>query len=178
MKTYTVFLRGINVGGHHKVPMKELCTMLESLGFSNIKTLLNSGNIVFKSELKNPSQIETFLETHLAEKFGFSIPVIVRTAEEINAIYDLNPFENTEVNSNIRLYISLLKNEMKSSFSTPWQSEDKSFAVLQEYKNNVFSVLDLSKNKTPKAMEFLEKQYSKNITTRNWNTIEKIVKLL
>jgi uncharacterized protein (DUF1697 family) len=178
MSKYAVFLRGINVGAHHKVAMKELSIVFETLGFSKIKTLLNSGNIVFQSELNSPTKIETFLEIHLAEKFGFSIPVIVRTAEEINAIYNLNPFKNIEVDSNTRLYISLLKSEIKSSLSTPWQSNDMSFAVIQEYKNNVFSVLDFSKNKTPKAMELLEKQYSKNITTRNWNTIEKIVNML
>lgn len=178
MNKYVVFLRGINVGGHHKVSMMDLNIMFESLGFSNIKTLLNSGNIVFQSELNSPTKIETFLEIHLAEKFGFSIPVIVRTAEEISSMHGLNPFKNTEVNSNIRLYISLLKNEIGSSLSIPWQSEDSSFIILKEYNKNVFSVLDLSKNKTPKAMDFLEKNYGKNITTRNWNTIEKTVKLL
>lgn len=178
MNTYIAFLRGINVGGHHKVPMKELVVFLGTLGFTQVKTLLNSGNVVFKSTLESSTQIETLLENALGEKFGFSIPVIVRTAEEISAMYGLNPFENTEVNSNIRLYVSLLKNEINSSISIPWQSEDKSFTILQEYKNNVFSVVDVGVNKTPKAMDFLEKNYGKNITTRNWNTIEKIVKLL
>lgn len=178
MNKYIVFLRGINVGGHHKVPMKELSLLLKSLGFSNIVTLLNSGNIIFEGANRNIAELETFLEVSLSEKFGFPIPVVVRTDHQIQKLYEQDPFSNIEVTNDTRLYVSFLKEKTTVKIELPWKSEDQSFTILDVIDNSVISVLDLPKNKTPKGMEDLEKIFGKKITTRNWNTVERIYKKL
>lgn len=159
MEKYVALLRGINVGGHHKVPMKELSLLLKSLGFSNIVTLLNSGNIIFEGANRNINKLETFLEVSLSEKFGFPIPVVFRTDHQIQKLYEQDPFSNIEITNDTRLYVSFLKEKPTVKIEHPWKSEDKSFTILDVIDNSVISVLDLSKNKTPKGMDDL-KNYS------------------
>ncbi|WP_452601099.1 DUF1697 domain-containing protein [Pontimicrobium sp. MEBiC06410] len=178
MKTYIAFLRGINVGGHHKVPMADLKNELQTLGLKNIITILNSGNIIFDSTNKDIAIIEQNITLHLEKTFGFPIPTIVRTAETIQHILKEAPFNNLEITKDIKLYISFLKTAVEPNLQIPWESEDQAYKIL-DYKNkNIISVLDLSKSKTTKAITTLEHSFGKNITTRNWNTLLRIDKKL
>lgn len=175
---YIAFLRGINVGGHHKVPMAELKKEFEQLGFENISTILNSGNIIFDAIAENTDSIENIISAHLEKHFDFHIPTIVRTSETINELYLTQPFQKTTLNKDMRLYISFLKSDTKSDLKLPWTSEDGSYKIIGKRDKDILSNLDLAISQTPKAMEALEKHFGKDITTRNWNTIEKIVKKL
>ncbi len=175
---YVAFLRGINVGGHHKVPMADLKKELKELGFENIITILNSGNIIFDAKADRLEQIEESVSAHLENHFGFPVPTIVRKAETIEKLFSDDPFKGIEVTKDIRLYISLLQKDTDPNFKTPWSSPDESFKVLSKQDKDILSVLDLSVTKTPKAMGALEKIFGKNITTRNWKTIVRIMKKL
>lgn len=173
MEKYVAFLRGINVGGHHRVPMPELRWEFGKMGFENITSILNSGNVLFEvSENISEDKISNQLES----VFGFPIPTLTRKIDEIVNIYNESPFESVEVTSDIRLYVSFLKREVDANLSLPWNSQDGSYTIIEQKEKSIFSVLDLSVAKTPKAMEALEKYYGKDITTRNWNTIGRIVK--
>lgn len=170
---HIALLRGINVGGHHKVPMAELRKAMEHLGFSKVVTLLNTGNIIF--EAQETTNLETKIETHLQNIFGFPIPVMLKDFEEISAMAQSNPFKTVEVTETIRLYVSFLKNEPKNQLTLPYLSKDESFQIIEVRGKTIFSVLDLSKGKTVKGMDDLEKNFGKEITTRNWNTIIKLI---
>ena len=177
-QNYIAYLRGINVGGHHKLPMADLKIELESLGLKNITTLLNSGNIIFESDIAINPELENKISTHLEKSFGFPIPTIIRKAELILQLFNNNPFKNVKLTKDIRLYVSFLRENHKSELKLPWKSPDKSYEILEHTDKAILSILDLSISKTPKAMETLEKFYGKDITTRNWNTIERIAKKL
>lgn len=172
------FLRGINVGGHHKVPMKDLSLLMSQMCFLNIITLLNSGNVIFESDQKDIKMIENQLEEQFQLKFGFSIPTIVQSAENLIQLYQAEPFKQLVIDKNTRFYISFVKDNPKIPIELPWSSQDNSFHILT-YKNQIVSsVLDVSKLNSPKGMEILEKLFGKNITTRNFNTIEKLIEKL
>lgn len=175
---YIAFLRGINVGGHHKVPMVKLRQLLEKLGCQNVVTILNSGNVIFDSEVADVDALETQITTHLAETFGFPIPTILRQASTIERLLSKAPFKDIEVSKDIRLYVSFLHQQVDSGLSLPWQNADQSFQILDHIDQCLISVLDLSVSKTTKAMAVLEQYYGKDITTRNWNTIKRIEKKL
>lgn len=175
---YFVFLRGINVGGNKKVPMTELKRLLERNGYNGVETLLNSGNIVLYSNESNSEQIEKALEPLLETHFGFSIPVIVRKAEEIQTLYAQAPFKEISITKNTRLYISMLQTDVTSELQLPWVSEDGSYSILKKNGKDIISVLELGTTKSTDAMKILEQQYGKAITTRNWNTIEKMIQKL
>jgi uncharacterized protein (DUF1697 family) len=177
MLTLTGFFRGINVGGHHKVPMAELREKLSEIGCESVRTLLNSGNVVFETEQKSIRGLELKIEEHLSRSFGFAIPLILRTKNEIADIVDKNPFVTITVHKDIRLYISFLKEEPEIELSLPYFSKDKTFQIISINNRIICSVLDLSTTKTPKGMDELEKLFGRNITTRNWNTILKIIEI-
>ena len=89
---YIALLRGINVGGNKKVDMKRLKTMLESMGYTNVSTYLNSGNVFFESKMKE-DEIQEKLAKALIHEFGFEISVLVKSQEEIARIVDVVPQE-------------------------------------------------------------------------------------
>lgn len=127
--------------------MKILKNVMESLGFQNVKTVLASGNILFETEKKAP---------HISEILTKSIEktlIILKTAEEIISLVHSQPFKNVSVSKNIQLYVTF-------------------FA--KQPSNDAFKVLDLSKEKSTDWMKSLDKEFGKEHTTRNWNTILKI----
>lgn len=91
MTTYIALLRGINVGGKHKVPMKDLKVIFESIGYTSVKTHINSGNVIFKSDFKSFEQIQEHLETILNERFSFKIPVKILTVNDLEYVVNHAP---------------------------------------------------------------------------------------
>ncbi|MDC7994914.1 DUF1697 domain-containing protein [Altibacter sp. HG106] len=172
MHRSVLFLRGINVGGHHKVPMADLRTELITLGGEQVATVLNSGNVLVAMPKKLDEQT---LSNHLKTVFGFSIPTMIRPFEAIKQHYEQDPFREVVLTKQIRRYITFQKEFRQPNITLPWKSEDGSFRILQQKASDVFSVLDLSRASTPKAMDVLEQFYGTEVTTRNWNTIEKIM---
>ena len=177
-QTYVALLRGINVGGHHKVPMAELREEIDNMGFEHVQTLLNSGNVIFVVDPIDTETLEENISVKLEEVFGFSIPVLIRKKEEVFQLFSANPFENIEVTKDIRLYASFLKDDPESTPPLPWISEDGAFRIISVRGRTVCSVLDLSVSKTTKAMGMLGKMFDDNMTTRNWKTVHRIVKKL
>jgi uncharacterized protein (DUF1697 family) len=95
MTTYVALLRAVNVGGTGKLPMKDLVKMCTTLGFDRVRTFIQSGNVVFVSKLAEKS-VRTKLEAALTEKLGKKANVVVRTAAEMSAVLDANPFPDAE----------------------------------------------------------------------------------
>lgn len=174
--TYVAFLRGINVGGHHKVPMADLRAEMAKLKCENILTILNSGNVIFDTPEKEADALEEKLASHLEKAFGFPIPTIVRSVAVIEDLLKNDPFEGIELTKERRFYISFLQKEVEAEIDLPWESEDGSYLILEKRGKNIISLLDISVTKTPQAMDALEKMYGKGITTRNWNTLKRIEK--
>ena len=175
---YVAFLRGINVGGHHKVPMAELHKEMEKLNFEKVMTLLNSGNIVFDAIADDLENLEKTISEHLERAFGFPIPTILRKSEMIYGLLDKNPFKDVIITKDIRLYVSFLRKDTETDLQLPWTSDDNSYKIIGKSDKTILSVLDLSVSKTPKGMEALERYFGTDITTRNWNTLKRVEKKL
>tara|TARA_R110002050_G_scaffold152777_1_gene280304 strand:- start:47737 stop:48336 length:600 start_codon:yes stop_codon:yes gene_type:complete len=178
-ETYVALLRGINVGGHHKVPMADLRTTMEKMGFEKVQTLLNSGNVIFEGTFYLKTAPEEQLSTGLEKAFGFPIPVLIRTADDIRQLIRSQPFKGVEETKDTRLYVSFLKQNPKTRIELPWTADDGSFRILSVYQKAICSVLDLSVTNTVKGMDALGQLFGKaTMTTRNWNTIKRIAKKL
>ncbi|WP_336067315.1 DUF1697 domain-containing protein [Mesoflavibacter sp. CH_XMU1404-2] len=95
MKTYVAFLRGINVGGHHKILMKDLRELLNSIGFKDVKTYIQSGNVIFKSDVENNSLLEEKILNIIKDKYNYNIDVVVKQPQDIQAILDNSPFDQS-----------------------------------------------------------------------------------
>jgi uncharacterized protein (DUF1697 family) len=177
MIKHVAFLRGINVGGHNPVPMTALKKIFESLGFENVKTLLVSGNVLFDVPQTSSGVLVQKIEAKLEKTFGYEIGVLVSTIKELQQLEKTNPFKGILVTRQTRLYVTFFSEKPKISLKIPYESSNKSFKIIQITTNKVFSVLTLSPNsKTTDLMGALEKEFGKKITTRNWNTITRILK--
>ena len=176
--TYIALLRGINVGGNKKVPMADLKKAFEALNFTNVKTLLNSGNVFFSSNETNVSKVTSSISNQLESKFGWTIPVIVRPQEEIKQLVDKNPFKDITITPETRLYVTFALDLSKSNLLIPYESEEKDFRILLVSNHEICSTLILSPQRgTVDLMSFIEKHFGKDVTTRNWNTIIKLAAL-
>ncbi|MEW6195571.1 MAG: DUF1697 domain-containing protein [Bacteroidota bacterium] len=177
LERYAAFLRGINVGGNKKVPMTELKNMLEKMGLKNVKTILASGNVVFDSIEKNIKLLGDSIEKKLNETFGFPARTLVYNFRDVEKMIALDPFKGIEVTKDIRLYVTLLSEKPKSKLKVPYVSPDSSFSILKVTDNAIFSVLSVQDTRTVDAMSIIEKEFGKDVTTRNWNTILKLFKM-
>ncbi|MEL6983071.1 MAG: DUF1697 domain-containing protein [Actinomycetota bacterium] len=88
MTLWAALLRGINVGGHNKIPMAELRAALTDAGFDDVATYIASGNVVLRADRCEPERVSAII----AERFGLDIAVVVRSAEQVGAVIEANPF--------------------------------------------------------------------------------------
>lgn len=167
-----IFLRGINIGGKH-VKMDLVKKIFEEQGFTNVKTILASGNVILESENKNINDIKIKIEKILTAAFPLSMQVIILSSTKMKNIYNQNPFKNISKTNETKFYISFFQGKPAIKIKFPFKMEN--FSILTSSNNCVYSIVTLTKNfGTVDAMEILERKFGKNITTRNWNTIEKI----
>ncbi|WP_192797423.1 DUF1697 domain-containing protein [Psychrobacillus glaciei] len=162
--SFVALLRGINLGARNKVDMKSLKGLFEEMGYENVRTYIQTGNVIFDNAAYDVSAIETALR----EKYGFNIPVIVRSKEELEEIQQHSIFAKEQV------YIMFLANE----------TSDEQQALLGELVEDEFAVcnrkniiINLSANyhKTKFTNNFFEKKLGMPSTARNQNTVNKIM---
>lgn len=176
MIKYVAFLRGINVGGHKKINMEELRKAFESLGFQQVKTILATGNVLFGTPETDRQVLSRAIREQIEKAFGLEVSVIIRTLKEIQALTDANPFNGITLTPQTRLYVTFLAEKPQSSLAIPYESADKNFKIIRVSESEVCSILQLTPTGgSPEAMNILEKEFGKKITTRNWNTVIKIL---
>src|SRR5699024_1635570 len=159
--------------------MASLREMLTGLGFKNVKTLLASGNIIFETEETDEPALVTSIENGILQTFGFEVKVMVRSWASIEAWVGLKPFEDIEVDKDTRLYVTIFGEKLTTDLQIPYQSSDGSYRILQQTARELFSVLQLSsKVRTTDAMKIIKKESNQDGTTRNWNTIKRMMALV
>jgi uncharacterized protein (DUF1697 family) len=178
MAEYVALLRGINVGGHKKVDMEDLRQAIASLGLQNAKTVLATGNVVFEAPVTDLDCLTSTIQNKIKTDFGLDVSVLLRRLQEVQDLVDANPFKGITVTPQTRLYVTFLAEKPDSHLEIPYESSEKDFLILRVSEREVCSVLTLTPNsRTTGAMDFMEKEFGKHITTRNWNTIIKIARL-
>lgn len=170
---YLALLRGINVGGNKKVEMSRLKKVFEDLGFQNVSTYINSGNVIFDSANTNQSTLVSKIEEGIAKAFGFSVPVIIKTAKYIQDLAKAVP-ASWNNDSDQRTEILFL-----------WEKFDSKEAIKQIKTNpDVDELIYLpgaivwhldKKHLTKSGMhKFIGTEVYKNMTARNINTLRKL----
>jgi uncharacterized protein (DUF1697 family) len=173
MISYVAFLRGINVGGHKTISMQALSELLASIGFKNITTILNSGNVVFEFKEKSPADIAKIIEKAIAIEFGFDVAIQIRKLQEIKKIVESNPFKKYMPSKDTHWYVTVL-NDFKGKLPVATSEACKIVSIENDM---LFTVMDRTKGQSTDLMAFIDKTFGKNVTTRNWNTLVKIAAL-
>lgn len=168
MTAFIILFRGINVGGHKKMPMKTLKTALESLGYIDVETYIQSGNVVLKSS-DSLSKIETDIANVVKETFGFDCGIHVLNRDDFSAIMEANPFkEATQIPKTLHVYF----------LKTPAINPDHEDLGALKKDDEAYLLTDAALYlHTPsglgvsKIAEKIEKILKVTATARNWNTI-------
>ena len=172
MNTYIILLRGINVGGHKKVPMAELRELLSKSGFENVQTYIQSGNIILQSSQSDIKGIESSIQKSIIDHFGFEIPVIAKTRKELQIIFDTCPFsEEKKENS----YFVMLNEIPKTEFVnvvTDITFENEEFVII---KDCIYFHSSVGYGRTKFNMNSFEKKLNVKATSRNYKTTVKLL---
>lgn len=175
---YAAFLRGINVGGNRVLKMADIKKVFESLGFREVSTVGASGNIVFASQTADSSELAKTMDTGLHKAFGLSGSATVRRIDHLRDLIEADPFRGVKITADIRLYATFLNtpSRPRKNIKIPYTAPKGIFQILKLTKTEIFTVVDLAAGGgTLDAMDFIEKEFGKNLTTRNWNTVKKLV---
>lgn len=177
MSTFVSLFRGINVGGKRIVPMKELKELYESLGFKDVVTYIQSGNVVCSSDDTDMALVSQRIEESFVAKFGFHSNVIVRTTAELQAIIECNPFQGQptqEANRQLVLFLALQPaSTALEGIHQAYSGPEELYLIGRElyiyYPNGV--------GRSKLTLTLLEKKLKTAGTGRNWNTVLQLHKL-
>jgi uncharacterized protein (DUF1697 family) len=175
MVTYIAILRGINVGGKRMIKMDALKQLFLSLGFSNIETYIQSGNVIFKSKKLKEDKLASIISEAIKNVFTYDVPTIVKNVDEIKQILSTNPFVKDNNKLVDFLHVTFLdatptKENIESV--TKLQFGDDSFSIID---NAVYLYCPNGYSNSKLTNSFLENKLKVTATTRNWKTCNELL---
>ena len=177
MSKYIALLRGINVSGKKKILMKDLKQLMEKLGYKDVVTYIQSGNVVFNTSSGNTKTLENEITKGIEEEFGYEVPVVVRTRDQIITILKNNPYRDKELLDTNKVGYVLFKQFPKRELLAIFNAlsfENEAFTVIDDcgylvYYNGAGNA-KLNNN-------LIEKKLKINATGRNHRTMMKLLDL-
>jgi uncharacterized protein (DUF1697 family) len=177
MPRYVALLRGI-APTNPNMRNDKLRGVFEKLGFENVKTVISSGNVIFDSPSRSARKLQETIESALPEQLGFRSTTIIRSQKQLQELVEQNPFQGMEHSQTSTLNVTFLKQKRKTGIKFPHKVKDRDYELLGIYDGAICSVIDLTSAKTPDLMLWLERKFGKEITTRTWKTVERILKAM
>lgn len=168
-------LRGINVSGRRTVHMTDLKRAVEEMGFGNVSTYLQSGNVIFNCRHAQTAKLAMHIEEKLSETFGFTINVIIRTQEELEKIIETNPLVDSADVARDKLYVTFLADEPDKTAASKLDlppGTDEKFAIVG---SEVYLYCPNGYTRTKLNNATFEKKLRTVATTRNWKTINNLL---
>ena len=177
MPRYVALLRGINVGRNKRVAMADLRRLLDGLGYTEVRTLLQSGNAVFTTAASKPEKLARQIEQTIEGDLGLDVKCLVRTGADLRAVIDGNPLGDmaTDGAKLLALFLSETPDATLLAAHDPTQLAPKEIqlgdrVIYQWCPDGVLAA--------PPAGSFAEKHLNVTVTGRNWNTVTKLAALL
>ncbi|UUW07703.1 DUF1697 domain-containing protein [Flavobacterium plurextorum] len=174
MTTHLALLRGINVSGHNMMKMDALKIMLENIGFQNIRTYLQTGNVFVDSE-EDASKVGFMIKQEIFKVFGHEVPTIVITKEDLELCFKNNPFLKEKDIDTKKLYVAFVSTQLKK--------ENINDLKISQFKpdeasidgNRIFIKYAVGAGKTRFDQKYIEKKLNITATIRNWNTVTNLL---
>ena len=178
MTAFVSLLRGINVGGHHKIRMDELKELYESLGFKDVLPYIQSGNVVFTSDEADLARLRRQIEEGFEKNFGFHVEVIVRTSADLREIIDKIPFQGQPGKESkwvVVLFLAAHPDETaQEDLLKTYVGPEELFIIGKEVY--IYYTNGIGRSKLSHSL--IEKKLKTVGTARNWNTILQLQKLI
>lgn len=173
---YIALLRGINVGGKNMIGMEILRAMFASLGFENVTSYINSGNLSFESAAADDSALAAKIHDAIEKEFGFDISVMVRTAAEIDEIIANNPYIGRFDNDK-DLHVFFLGSELSAPQRTMLMDQQSDKEMITIDGRTIYYLLKISVVDSSLGKGFIDKKLKVPATARNWRTVGKLAEM-
>jgi uncharacterized protein (DUF1697 family) len=167
-------LRAVNVGGHKPVSMSDLRDLLARLGFASVRSILQSGNLVFQGTARPGAHIERLLETEAAKCVALETDFFVRTADEWQAVIEKNPFRKEAERDPGHLVVACLKDAPNAQRATGLQAAIVGREVVRAAGKHLYIVYPDGIGRSRLTNALIEKKLETRATGRNWNTVLKL----
>lgn len=174
MTVHLALLRGINVGGHKQVAMADLRDLLTRLGFVDARSLLQSGNLVFRSDGRTGAHLERLLEAEVAKRFALQTDFFVRTADEWKVVVVHNPFREEAERDPGHLVVMFLKDAPDVKDVKALQAAVTGPEVVRVEGRHAYIVYPNGIGRSRLTHTLIEKKLGTRGTGRNWNTVLKL----
>ena len=177
MTTHLALLRGINVSGHNMIKMEALKTTLENIGFKNVQTYIQSGNVFVDTDEDNASKVGFLIKQEIFKVFGHEVPIVVINKGDLEACFKNNPFLKEKDADIKKLYVAFV--------SIALRSESINDLKISQFKpdeasidgNRIFIKYAVGAGKTRFDQKYIEKKLNVTATIRNWNTVTQLLKI-
>jgi uncharacterized protein (DUF1697 family) len=176
-ETYLALLRGVNVGGKKKLPMKDLVDICLEAGCSNVKTFIQSGNVIFSADRQIRAQLPGRIASLITGRFGFRTPVILRTLKQLTAVVANNPFleQGGSEDALHVLFLADVPNADVVAGLDPERSPGDAFLVRGQ---EIFLKLPNGVADSKLTNIYFDKKLGTISTGRNWRTVTKLLELM
>ena len=171
---YVAFLRGINVGGKNKIKMETLREQFAALGFENVKSYINSGNVIFETPKTDDKKLAAKIEKAIEKKFSLSIKVMTRSVSEIEEIVKNNPFAG-QFDNDKNLHVFFLNEELSAENRETLLSNNNENEMFAVGSREIFCLLRVSVLDSLIGKDYIGKKLKVPATARNWRTVTKIL---
>ena len=177
MTTHLALLRGINVSGHNMIKMEALKTTLEAIGFQNVQTYIQSGNVFVDSDDENASAVGFKIKQEIFKIFGHEVPIVVLNREDLAICFKNNPYLKEKDIDTKKLYVAFV--------STTLKSDNINDLKISQFKpdeasidgNKIYIKYAVGAGKTRFDQKYIEKKLNVTATIRNWNTVTQLLKI-
>ncbi|WP_396185381.1 DUF1697 domain-containing protein [Flavobacterium sp.] len=177
MTTHLALLRGINVSGHNMIKMEALKTTLEAIGFQNVQTYIQSGNVFVDTDEENPAAVGFKIKQEIFKVFGHEVPIVVIGKLDLEACLNNNPFLKEKDFDIKKIYVAFV--------STTLRSDSINDLKISQFKpdeasidgNKIYIKYAIGAGKTRFDQKYIEKKLNVTATIRNWNTVTQLLQL-
>lgn len=174
MNKYVALLRGINVGGHKKIPMADLIELLTNSGLENVQTYIQSGNVIFDSSEKNSHKIEQRIHDAINVHFGFEVPILVKTAQDLQRIFDVCPFSEEKKIASYFTMLHDVPNQELVKMASEKVYEGEEYMIIEDC---IYYYNALGYGRAKFNMSLFERKLNTTATSRNYKTMVKLLSL-
>lgn len=174
---YVALLRGINVGGNNMIPMPELRSLCSEIGWTDVATYINSGNVIFSSTAKS-ANLENAIERSITDRFGHTISVIVRSAAQWPAYIEGNPFAKATAAEPKAVMLALSKSPPKADALTFLRERAVNGEKLERVGDAIWIHYARGVAKSKLAPALFDRFVGSPVTTRNWRSVVTLGEML
>ena len=177
MTKHLALLRGINVSGHNMIKMDALKKMLENMGFQNVETYIQSGNVFVDSDEENAASVGFKIKQEISKVFGHDVPVVMVSKSDLELCFENNPYLKEKDCDTKKVYVAFISkelsplaiNDLKISNFKPDEAAIDASRIYIKYA--------VGAGKTKLDQKYIEKKINATATIRNWNTVTTLLSM-